>query len=273
MTDVAGRLRVTVLGCGTALPHPATPAAGFLVEWETTAVLLDAGQGVVRRLQRDHDPRRLAGIVVGHMHADHYLDLVGLRYLFPWADRPDVRLPVHLPPGGTERLEALADAISERPGFFETAFEIDEYQPDLPLAIGPFVLRFQRARHYVPAWGISVEAPDGARIVYTGDTGPSEAMTEFAHGADLLLVEAALMRPDDDDPERGHLTVEEAVGLASRADVRAALLVHYAPDRRAELEAECASAGGWIAPAFAGQRLTVAPRPAQPPRIAGEATV
>jgi ribonuclease BN (tRNA processing enzyme) len=273
MTDVAGRLRVTVLGCGTALPHPVTPAAGFLVEWETTAVLLDAGQGVVRRLQRDHDPRRLAGIVIGHMHADHYLDLVGLRYLFPWGDRADPRLQLHLPPGGTARLEAVADAISERPGFFETAFEIDEYEPDLPLAIGPLVLRFQRARHYVPAWGVSVESPDGARLVYTGDTGPSEAMIEFAHGADLLLVEAALRHPDDDDPERGHLTVKEAVDLASRAEARAALLVHYAPDRRAELTSECAAAGGWIEPAFAGQVRTVTPHPAARPRIAGPAAV
>jgi ribonuclease BN (tRNA processing enzyme) len=273
MTDLPGRLRVTVLGCGTAVPDPATPAAGYLVEWETTAILLDIGQGVVRRLERTFDPRGLAGIVVGHMHADHFLDLAGLRYLFPWADRADLRLPVHLPPGGRPRLDALADAISERPGFFEAAYEIDEYEPDLPLTIGPLVLRFARARHYVPAWGVSVEAPDGARVVYTGDTGPSEAMVEFARGADLLLVEAALRRADDDDPERGHLTVEEAVDLASRSEARAALLVHYAPDRRAQLESECAATRGRIEPAFAGQIRTVAPRIAPRPRVAGTAAV
>ena len=56
------------------------------------------------------DPRDLTGVIVGHMHADHYLDLAGLRYLFPWGEAAaDSRLPVHLPPGGRARLDALAD--------------------------------------------------------------------------------------------------------------------------------------------------------------------
>lgn len=250
---------MTVLGCSTAVPDPAWPAAGFLVEWEETAVLLDVGQGVVRRLQKLLDPRRLDAIVVGHMHADHYLDLAGLRYLFSWADRANPRLPVHLPPGGAARLEALAGAISERAGFFDVAFAVDEYAPDQPLAIGPLTLRFKRALHYVPAWGVSIEAPDGSRLVYTGDTGPSDEMAEFACGADLVMVEAALRSAADDDPKRGHLTVEEAIDLAIRSEARSALLVHYAPDRLSELEAACEAAGPWIRPAVAGLTRTLSP--------------
>lgn len=258
MTALPDRFRLTVLGCGTAVPHPATPSAGFLVEWDETAILLDVGQGVVRRLECVIDPRRLAGIVVGHMHADHYVDLAGLRYLYPWGDLVDEPLPVHLPPGGGRRLELLAEAISERPGFFDAAYAVDEYDPAVPLTIGPLTLRFQRAQHYVPAWGVSVEAPDGTRFVYTGDTGPSDAMTAFAQGADLLLVEAGLRNVGDDDPARGHLTVEEAIELATRAGARSALLVHYGPDRRAELDAKCAVAGPWIRPAVAGLARTIA---------------
>jgi ribonuclease BN (tRNA processing enzyme) len=268
MTAVPGRLRLTVLGCSTAVPHPASPSAGYLVEWEETAVLLDVGQGVVRRLERVLDPRNLAAVIVGHMHADHFLDLAGLRYLYPWAEGADERLPVHLPPGGRRRLEALADAISERPGFFDPSYATDEYDPGLPLHVGPLTVRFARARHYVPAWGVSIEAPDGARLVYTGDTGPSETMTGFAHGADLLLVEAALVHVDDDDPGRGHLTVDEAIDLATGAEVRAALLVHYAPDRRDELERSCEATGPWIRPAVAGLTRTVSSRVA----IAGRAS-
>ena len=260
MTSVPGRLRLTVIGCSTAVPDPASPAAGYLVEWEETAILLDVGQGVVRRLERLLDPRRMAGVVVGHMHADHYLDLAGLRYLFSWADRAEPRLPVHLPPGGIARLDALAGAISERPGFFDAAYAVDEYDPDVPLVIGPLTLRFERARHYVPAWGVAIEAPDGTRLVYTGDTGPSDAMIEFACGADLVLVEAALRQVADDDPKRGHLTVDEAIDLARRAEARDALLVHYAPDRLGELEAACDAAGPWIRPAVAGLTRTISPR-------------
>lgn len=248
-----------MLGCSTAAPHPTTPSAGYLIEWDDVALLLDVGPGVVRRLEGILDPRKLAAVIVGHMHADHYLDLAGLRYLFPWADRASDRLPVYLPPGGRPRLEALAEAISERPGFFDDAYAVDEYDPDLRLAIGPLTVTFAQGRHYVPAWGIAIEAPDGSRIVYTGDTGPSESMTEFARDADLLLVEATLGHASDDDLRRGHLTADEAIDLARRAAVREALLVHYPPDRQAALDRFCAAAGSWIGPGVAGLIRVVSP--------------
>jgi ribonuclease BN (tRNA processing enzyme) len=263
MTDGQGRLRLTVLGNSTAVPHPESAAAGYLVEWGGTAVLLDAGQGVIRSLQDRMDPHSLAAVVIGHMHADHSLDLVGLRYLYPWGEKAADPLPVHLPPGGKVRLDALASGISERVGFFDDAYAIDEYDPAEPLVIGPFVFRFNRGRHYVPAWGLTVDAPDGARVAYTGDTGPSESVVEFSTDADLLLIEAALRLPAHDDLERGHLTAEEAIDMATRSRARSALLVHYSPARRTELGRLCDAAGSWIRPAVPGLQAIVTPgRPA-----------
>jgi ribonuclease BN (tRNA processing enzyme) len=263
MRDVLGdRLRLTVLGCSTAAPHPATPTAGYLVEWGSTAVLLDLGQGVVRNLQKVLDPHALAGVVIGHMHADHYLDIVGLRYLYPWGTAAPDPLPIHLPPGGRDRLDALSRAVSERDGFFDAAFVAAEYDPDQPLTIGPLTLRLVRGRHYVPAWGVVVEAPDGARLGYTGDTGPSATVEAAFADVDLLLVESALTSTSFDDEERGHLTPEEALDLARAARARSTMLVHYGPGRRDELEALCAASGLQARPAVDGAVVTV--RPAAP---------
>jgi ribonuclease BN (tRNA processing enzyme) len=260
MTDSPGaRLRLTVLGCSSAAPHQATPAAGFLVQWGDTNLLLDVGQGVVRNLQKIFDPHELTAIVIGHMHADHFLDLVGLRYLYLWGERAPDPLPVHLPPGARARLDALSVAVSERDGFFDAAFDAVEYDPAVELRVGDLRLRFFRGRHYVPAWGVVVEAPDGTRLAYTGDTGPSNSVEDAVRKADLLLVETALRSAQDDDLERGHLTGDEAVALARSADVRSALLVHFNPDRLAELEATCATAGPWVRPAVDGLTLTVSP--------------
>jgi ribonuclease BN (tRNA processing enzyme) len=254
------RLRLTVLGCSTAAPHAAWPAAGYLVDWGDTSLLLDVGQGVIRRLQRVMDPTDLSAIVIGHMHADHYLDLVGLRYLFPWGEAAPNPIPVHLPPGGRARLDALATAVSERSGFFDAAFDATEYDPSRVLQVGDLTVRFIRGRHYVPAWGVMIEAPDGARLAYTGDTGPNEELVETVRGVDLLLLEAALRQPSHDDPKRGHLTAEEAIDIAERSGARSALLCHYAPARRPELEALCSAAGPWIKPAVAGLTVTVTSR-------------
>ncbi|HLO34901.1 MAG TPA: MBL fold metallo-hydrolase [Candidatus Deferrimicrobium sp.] len=259
--DMPRRLRLTVLGCSTAVPHPASPASGYLVTWDTTSLLLDVGQGVASRLGGELDPRRLAGVIVGHMHADHYIDLAALRYLFPWGSPPESRLPVHLPPGGRDRLTALTTAISERAGFFDVAFDVAEYDDAVPLAVGSLTVRFQRRRHYVPAWAMSIQTPDGLRLVYTGDTGPDDEAVEFARGADLLLVEAALRSEADDDPVRGHLTADEAIDLARRAGAGIALIVHFDPGRQAEISALCDAAGPWIRPAHAGMTLSLVPTP------------
>jgi ribonuclease BN (tRNA processing enzyme) len=271
MIDTLGaRLRLTVLGCSTAAPHPATPTAGYLVEWGSTAVLLDCGQGVIRNLQKVLDPHDLAGIVIGHMHADHYLDIVGLRYLYPWGEPAPDPLPIHLPPGGRARLDALSKAVSERDGFFDAAFVAQEYDPDGVLEIGELRIRFVRGRHYVPAWGVVIDAPDGSRLAYTGDTGPSASVEDSVRDADLLLVESALGLAAHDDPERGHLTPEEAIDMARRSGAKSAILVHYGPARRPEMDAMCAAAGPWVRTAVDG--LTVTVRPSRPREAAGRTT-
>ena len=260
MGDSPGlHLRLTVLGCSTAVPHLATPTAGYLVQWGDTNLLLDAGQGVIRSLQRVLDPRELTAVVIGHMHADHYLDLVGLRYLYPWAEPAVERASVLLPPGGRARLDGLANAISERVGFFDASFEAVEYDPAAELTVGDLRLRFFAGRHYVPAWGVVVEAPDGARLAYTGDTGPSSSVEDAVRGADLLLIESSIATVRHDDAERGHLTAEEAIDLAAAAGARSALLVHYGPDRLTELETLCAAAGSWVRPAIDGLTVTIGP--------------
>jgi ribonuclease BN (tRNA processing enzyme) len=266
------RLRLTVLGCSTAAPHPDTPTAGYLVEWGSTAVLLDVGQGVIRNLQNVLDPHDLSAIVIGHMHADHYLDLVGLRYLYPWGEPAPTPLPVHLPPGGRARLDSLASAISERAGFFDAAFTAVEYDPAQVLTVGELQLRFVRGRHYVPAWGVIIEAPDGARLAYTGDTGPSSAVEDAVRGADLLLVESALGLAAHDDLERGHLAPEEAIELARHADVRSAILVHYGPARRDAIETLCTAAGPWVRTAVDGLTVTVRPAEDRTDAVAGAAS-
>ena len=68
----------------------------------------------------------------------------------------------------------------------------------------------------------------GRRIVISGDTRPTEALTALAVGADILVHEATF---GDDDAARaietGHSTAREAAQLASDAGVRRLLLTHF----------------------------------------------
>ncbi len=240
-------MRLTVVGSGTSQPQPETAASGLLVETDDTAVLIDCGQGVIRELMAIRDPRELDAIVIGHMHADHYIDLVSLRYLLPWEGVASAHLPVLLPPGGKARLDALATAISERPQFFDDAYSVLEYDPSHRIHVGDLTLSFVAGQHYVPAWGCVVTGPDGARIAISGDTGPSDAFVEVARGAEVVVAEATLADSATDDPRRGHLTAEEAIEMADQAGAGRVILVHYRADLQDRIDRVCAARPGAMA--------------------------
>jgi ribonuclease BN (tRNA processing enzyme) len=240
-------VRLTVVGSGTSQPQPETPASGLLIETDTTAILVDCGQGIIRELMGIRDPRELDAIVIGHMHADHYIDLVSLRYLLPWEGVASAHIPVLLPPGGKARLDALAVAISERPHFFNDAYSVLEYDPGHRIHIGDLTLGFVPGQHYVPAWGCLVTGPDGARIAISGDTGPSETFVKAARGADLVVAEATLADSRFDDPRRGHLTAEEAIDMADQAGVEQVVLVHFRAELQERIDRICAGRPGAVA--------------------------
>jgi ribonuclease BN (tRNA processing enzyme) len=239
--------RVTVIGAGTSAPQPETPASGILVETASTGVLIDCGQGVIRGLMPLRDPRELDAIIVGHLHADHYIDLISLRYLMPWAGFTGRRIPVLLPPGGRRRLDELASAISEREGFFDHTFEVIEYDPARRAEIGDLTIDFLPGSHYVPAWGCAIRDRHGRLIVVSGDTGPNDSLVEASRGADLFIVEATLVSAAEDDPARGHLTFDEALDMGARAGARQTILVHYRPQNREAIVAACAAQGAAMA--------------------------
>jgi ribonuclease BN (tRNA processing enzyme) len=245
-------LRLTVIGTGTAAPEAGTAASGVLVQSGATAVLFDCGSGIASRLEDSIGAENLNAVVIGHQHADHWIDLAPMRYRFLWGGRSIPRLPVFLPPGGTERIQPLAFAIAERPTFFHDAYELHEYVPGEPIQVGQITIRPVAAQHYVPAWSMDITGPGGARIVYGGDMGPTETIVELGREADLLLLEATLVTSVGDDPRRGHLTPEEAIDIAIRSGARQTLLVHYLTERRGEIAAMCAASGAAVTPALPG---------------------
>jgi len=84
--------------------------------------------------------------------------------------------------------------------------------------------------HFTETFAMSISSTNGSgRIVYGADSSPTAALEEFARGADLMLVEATLPRPERTGM-RGHLTPAEAGGHARGAGAKQLLLVHISDE-------------------------------------------
>lgn len=223
---------LTILGRSPASPNPGEACAGYLVASGGSRVLLDIGPGVVAQLVGRMHPRELEAVVVSHMHADHMLDLVTLRYVFPWLARPkEERLRVIMPPGSADQLLDLARGVGSS-RHFEDIFRMGEHDGSSPFSLGSLTLTPVRTQHFIPCWGFRVEA-DGRRLAYTADTAPCGGLTELADGPDLLLSEATLRSLDEDakPPEpRGHLLPAEAGAAARDGGAKSVMLTHLPVD-------------------------------------------
>ena len=221
-------MRLTVLGRSPARPNPGEACAGYLIEGGGARLLLDIGPGIVAQLLQRHHPDDLDAVIVSHMHADHMLDLVTLRYVYPWRRlAPGERLRIVLPPGSADQLLDLAKGVGGA-RHFEDAFQLSEHDGTGSFRFGSLTVTPRETQHYIPCWGFRVEG-DERRLAYTADTAPCGGLADLADAASLLLSEATLRSLDEDaqPPEpRGHLTPAEAGSAARDGGTRRLVLTH-----------------------------------------------
>ena len=91
-------MRITVLGKSPSWQDADGACSGYLVEEDGTRLLLDCGNGVFSKLRRFRDYIDVDAVVISHLHADHFLDLVPFAYALTYAPRQQP-VPVDRWPG------------------------------------------------------------------------------------------------------------------------------------------------------------------------------
>jgi len=257
---------LTVLGGSAASVGTGQGCSGYLISTEETSIVLDLGPGTLLELRKHVDFRALDGIVLSHLHVDHMLDLIALRFSLAYNPvKPENRTPLWLPPGGIAFFDRLAQVFTtdgDAEAFFSDIFEIGEYVSDDALQIGDLMLTFAPTVHFVPCWAIRVRPTAGSGdLVYTADTGPAADLGAFAADAHVVLAEATTpMEQSDAMPHaaRGHLTAREAASLAREAKATILVIAHMFEehDPPALVEAARTAFAGEIVLAVPGASVT-----------------
>src|SRR6476659_3176267 len=147
-------MRLTVLGKSPSWQDADGACSGYLIEEDGTSILLDCGNGVFSKLRRYRDYTSLDAVIVSHLHADHFLDLVPFSYALTYAPRqqpvPVDRWPgtdtparpvLHAPPGARETFRRVVGAWGND-DLVENAFDLREYAVSDQPEVGPLRLGF-----------------------------------------------------------------------------------------------------------------------------------
>lgn len=207
-------------------------------------LVLDAGSGLTGLSNMLGDRPFDGSILLSHLHWDH---VYGLPF-FRAGDRPDARVDLHLP--GQGDAEAVLRQMMSPPHFpispsgLRGAWSFHSLEPGRHEIEGFDVLAMEIPHKGGRTFGYRVRSND-ATVAYMPDHGPVEwgdgddglgavhgAALELCRGADVLLHDA--QHTLDEFPavrHFGHSTIEYAVTLARRAEVRKLVLFHHDPDR------------------------------------------
>jgi ribonuclease BN (tRNA processing enzyme) len=234
-------MRLTVLGKSPSWQDADGACSGYLVEEDGASVLIDCGNGVFSKLRRYRDYTCVDAVVISHLHADHFLDLVPFSYALTYAPRqqpvpvdrwPGTNSPARprllVPPGSVDTFRRVVGAWGNE-DLIENAFRIEEYRADSEPKVGSLRFEFRQVPHFTETFAMVIHSGNGGRVVYGADSRPSEAVVRCARGADLLIIEATLPRPERTGM-RGHLTPREAGEHGRAAGVKKLLLTHISDE-------------------------------------------
>jgi ribonuclease BN (tRNA processing enzyme) len=229
-------IECTVIGHWGAYPGPGDATSCYLLRSGGSSVLLDCGSGALAALQSYLPLQEVDAVILSHYHADHIADLGCLQY----AARIDMDL------GRRHKILPIYGHTGSE-GFGKLSYHSCTvgmpYDGASELRIGPFTFTFAPTVHPDPCYAIKV-AVGTSTIVYTGDSGASDSVAGFAHGADLFICEASLY---DAYQGRipGHMSSGEAGAIAHKACVGKLMITHLPHfGNHAELLAEAANAFG-----------------------------
>jgi ribonuclease BN (tRNA processing enzyme) len=186
-------MRLTVVGSGDAFGSGGRFNTCFFLETAKSVLLVDCGASTPVALKAHAlDPNRIDGIVLSHLHGDHF---GGLPFLFLDAQflaRRARPLLIAGPPGTRARLDQAFEVFFPRSTANKWRFgwEVIEIEVGRPTEVLGHSVTTTEVVHYSGAPSTALRLSDGEKLfAYSGDTEWVEALLSVAEGADLFICE------------------------------------------------------------------------------------
>jgi ribonuclease BN (tRNA processing enzyme) len=222
-------MELTVLGSGSAVPHPRRSSSAFWLQSESGTLMLDLSASSLHRMAQENlDWAELDSIWISHFHLDHCGGLGP--FLFACLAAPETEhrtkpLKIFGAPGLQSLVENL-DSGGSKHLLLDQPFsvEIIEVEPLEKFEILENVEAVAYSTTHTPDSHAIHLSENESGFVFTSDTGFDEKLATLARHVDLLLMECSFVK---DKRVEKHLELAEAINLIRRAEPKRAMLTHF----------------------------------------------
>jgi ribonuclease BN (tRNA processing enzyme) len=239
-------MKLTVVGCGDAFGSGGRRNTCFWLETARAALAVDFGASSLVALKAlGLEPNALDGVVLSHLHGDHFGGLPFLLLDYQFLARRERPFLIAGPPGLGGRLDALMEAFFPKSTASKWKFpwEIKEIKPGEPDVVLGHAIATAEVVHQSGTPSTALRLSDGDKtFAYSGDTEWTDALLPIARDADLFVCECYGFA----GRLTGHLTWETLRPRLADLAARRTMLTHMNPSMLARLD-EVRAAGVLLA--------------------------
>ena len=229
-------MKLTIVGCGDAFGSGGRMNTCFWLETAKANLVVDFGASSLVALKAlKLDPNRIDGIVLSHLHGDHYGGLPLLLLDYQFLARRERPFLIAGPTGTRARLDALLEAFFPKSTGSKWRFpwSVQEIAPGVPDEVLGHAIVTAEVLHQSGTPSTALRLSDGTKtFAYSGDTEWTDALLPIARAADLFVCECYGFA----GKLSGHLTWEILQPRLAGLSAQRIMLTHMNPTMLARLD-------------------------------------